>query len=103
MFGCEVLIELPSVSLANHQASVRVGDLLLSEDEEFQVKKEKKRNYFLEGPLFQVTVNVTKMLKHEDHDTFSSPENLCLIEVKSVIWRKKNLYNIYMCNECMHA
>ena len=58
MFGCEVLKELPSVALTNHQASVRVGDLLLSEDEEFQVKKEKQinfylfKNHFLEGPLF---------------------------------------------------
>ena len=31
--------------------------------------------------LVQVTVNVTKMVKHEDHESFSSPENLCLIEV----------------------
>ena len=31
--------------------------------------------------LAQVTVNVTKMVKHEDHESFSSPENLCLIEV----------------------
>ena len=45
MFGCEVLKELPSVALTNHQASVRVGDLLLSEDEEFQVKKEKQINF----------------------------------------------------------
>ena len=37
--------ELPSVSLTNHQASVRVGDLVLSEDEEFQVKKEKQINF----------------------------------------------------------
>ena len=45
MFGCEVFKELPSVALTNHQASVRVGDLLLSEDEEFQVKKEKQINF----------------------------------------------------------
>ena len=35
--------------------------------------------------LLQVTVNVTKMVKHEDHESFSSPENLCLIEVTADI------------------
>ena len=35
---------------------------------------------------------MTKMLKHEDHDTFSSPENLCLIEVKSVIYQFENIF-----------
>ena len=48
-----MLIELPSVSLTNHQASVRVGDLLLSEDEEFQVKKEKKGIIFLKALYFR--------------------------------------------------
>ena len=45
-----MLIELPSVSLTNHQASVRVGDLLLSEDEEFEVKKRKKKKLFSRRP-----------------------------------------------------
>ena len=40
--------------------------------------------------VLQVTVNVTKMVSHEDHDTFSSPENLCLIEVTSSLWRATN-------------
>ena len=98
----------------NMQASVRVGDLLLSEEDEFQVKMKTPKPTSFKGksnlicdsdflwlevlkviffaigdPVVQVTVNVTKMLKHEDHETFSSPENLCLIEVTWMqLWQR---------------
>ena len=49
-----------------------------------------KSDFFAIGdPVVQVTVNVTKMLKHEDHETFTSPENICLIEVTQMqLWQR---------------